>query len=134
MFSKSPKYSTDKAAAMGRIAESLVAPQKSMVDRIKLNALGLRTQLVDAMAPVEKFAEYLGKQTEDSLRATQLMFNVRMHGEISHFMGLAASTGVVRRQEVKRDDGRTEYLLRAEEGANLKDVMRELKDVPGMDP
>jgi len=134
MFSKSPKYSTDKAAAMGRIAESLVAPQKSMVDRIKLNALGLRTQLVDAMAPVEKFAEYLGKQTEDSLRATQLMYNVRMHGETSHFMGLAASTGVVRRQEVKRDDGRTEYILRAEEGANLKDVMRELKDVPGMDP
>lgn len=134
MFSKSPKYSTDKAAAMGRIAESLVAPQKSMVDRIKLNALGLRTQLVDAMAPVEKFAEYLGKETGDSLRATQLMYNVRMHGETSHFMGLAASTGVVRRQEVKRDDGRTEYILRAEEGANLKDVMRELKDVPGMDP
>jgi len=121
LFSRKTTYTPGLADA-GRVAEQLVGGQRSFLDKVKANLFGFRTQIVDMRASLEK----VSFANMDELKATQLMYNIRMYDQRNHFVSESLATGVPERKEIIRDDGQKEFVIEAKPGANVKQMMERL--------
>jgi hypothetical protein len=104
-----------------RVANQLVAEQPTWLDKLKANFLGtgFRTQFIDKLDPVEKALKQ-GKVEE--LKAAQALFYLRMYDQRMHYTSQAVYEGAPAIVEKTRRDGRTERMIEAQPGANLKQV------------
>lgn len=101
--------------------KGIVAEQKGIIDRVKGEATGmiLETKYIDRFAPLQAVA----KKMEDSLKATQMMYYLRMHDQRMSFVSEVASHGPL--DIVKANDGKG-FVIRSNEGANLSDMAKAL--------
>lgn len=104
-------------------SDKIVAKEKSFVDKIKGEATGLifQTKYVDRFAPIQAVA----RKMEDSLKATQLMYFLRMHDQRMAFTSEVASNGPLNLQPAKDGKG---LIIESTPGANLADMAAALKD------
>jgi DNA-binding Lrp family transcriptional regulator len=101
--------------------KGIIAEQKGIIDRVKGEATGMifETKYVDRLAPIAAVA----KKMEDSLKATQMMYYLRMHDQRMSFVSEVASHGPL--DLVKANDGKG-FVIRSIEGANLSDMAKAL--------
>jgi hypothetical protein len=101
--------------------KGIVAEQKGIIDRVKGEATGmiLETKYIDRLAPIAAVA----KRMVDSLKATQMMYYLRMHDQRMSFVSEVASHGPL--DLVKANDGKG-FVIRSIEGANLSDMAKAL--------
>jgi hypothetical protein len=101
--------------------KGIVADQKSFVDRIRGEATGMifETKYIDQFAPLQAVA----KRMVDSLKATQMMYYLRMHGQRMSFVSEITSNGPL--DLVKASDGKG-FVIRSVKGANLVDMVAAL--------
>lgn len=104
-------------------SDKIVAKEKSLVDKIKGEATGLifKTKYIDRFAPLQAVAN----QMRDSLKATQLMYFLRMHDQRMAFTSEVASNGPLNLQPAKDGKG---LIIESTPGANLADMAAALKD------
>jgi hypothetical protein len=104
-------------------SDKIVAKEKSLVDKIKGEATGLifKTKYVDRFAPVQAVAS----QMKDSLKATQLMYFLRMHDQRMAITSEVASSGPIDLKTAKDGKG---LIIESTPGANLQDMAAALKD------
>jgi hypothetical protein len=104
-------------------SDKIVAKEKSLVDKIKGEATGLifKTKYVDRFAPVQAVAS----QMKDSLKATQLMYFLRMHDQRMAITSEVASSGPIELKTAKDGKG---LIIESTPGANLQDMAAALKD------
>jgi hypothetical protein len=104
-------------------SDKIVAREKSLIDKIKGEATGLifKTKYVDRFAPVQAVAS----QMKDSLKATQLMYFLRMHDQRMAITSEVASSGPIDLKTAKDGKG---LIIESTPGANLKDMAAALKD------
>jgi hypothetical protein len=104
-------------------SDKIVAREKSLVDKIKGEATGLifKTKYVDRFAPVQAVAS----QMKDSLKATQLMYFLRMHDQRMAITSEVASSGPIDLKTAKDGKG---LIIESTPGANLQDMAAALKD------
>ena len=102
--------------------DGVVAEQKPLIDRIKGEATGLifKTKYIDRFAPVQAVANKM----EDSLKATQLMYFLRMHDQRMAWNSEIASNGPIDLRPAKDGKG---LVVESTPGANLKDMANALK-------
>jgi hypothetical protein len=128
LFSRQPKYNANMAKA-GRITDQLVSERPGFFAKLKENMLGMgfRTRFIDSLAPLEKIAG----QVTDAVKATQMMYYLRMYGQRMNFTSLAITDGVPQLVEKKREDGGSEWIIESVPGVNIKDIVGTLsaKDV-----
>jgi hypothetical protein len=101
--------------------KGIVAEQKSFIDRIRGEATGMifETKYIDQFAPLQAVA----KKMTDSLKATQMMYYLRMHGQRMSFVSEITSNGPL--DLVKASDGKG-FVIRSVKGANLVDMVAAL--------
>ena len=101
--------------------KGIIAEQKGIIDRVKGEATGmiLETKYIDRLAPIAAVA----KKMVDSLKATQMMYYLRMHDQRMSFVSEVASHGPL--DIVKANDGKG-FVIRSTEGANLSDMAKAL--------
>jgi hypothetical protein len=104
-------------------SDKIVAKEKPLKDKILGNAAGLTfiTKYIDRFAPVQAVV----KQMQDSLKATQLMYFLRMHDQRMSFTSEIASSGPLNLQPAPDGKG---LMIKSTPGANLKDMAAALKD------
>jgi hypothetical protein len=104
-------------------SDKIVAKEKSFIDKIKGEATGLifKTKYIDRFAPVEA----VSKGMEDPLKATQLMYFLRMHDQRMAWTSEVASNGPMALK--KAADGKG-LILETTPGANLKDMAAALRE------
>jgi hypothetical protein len=104
-------------------SDKIVAREKSLIDKIKGEATGLifKTKYIDRFAPVQAVAS----QMKDSLKATQLMYFLRMHDQRMSFTSEVASSGPIDLKPAKDGKG---LVIESTPGANLQDMAAALKD------
>ena len=124
LFSKTTKYAPSLSEA-GKVADKLIAPQRSFMGKLKANLLGFRVQVVDRLDPfVKAFERSVSAGLLSDLKATQAMYYLRMQGQQMHFTSQAISDGAPMLVEKQRKDGETEYVIEAKaDGANIKKVV-----------
>jgi hypothetical protein len=103
------------------MTKGIVAEQKSWLDKIRGEASGMifETKYVDQFAPMQAVA----KKMEDSLKATQMMYYLRMHGQRMSFVSEVASNGPL--DIVKASDGKG-YIIESQRGASLAEMAKAL--------
>jgi hypothetical protein len=103
-------------------SNSVVAGQKSFKDRILGTASGLlfKTKYIDRFAPVQAVVDKM----KDSLKATQLMYFLRMHDQRMSWTSEIASNGAL--DLVPAKDGKG-LIIESIQGANLKEMAAALK-------
>lgn len=103
-----------------------IAKQKPWLDRIRGEATGLifQTKYIDRFAPVMKVLE----SVKDSLKATQLMYFLRMHDQRMSWTAETTSTGAPKIVEKTRANGDVERIIETQPGANLKDMAVALRE------
>jgi len=113
-------------ATANRVADSLIAKEKGVIQNLKDNFLGMgfRAQFVDKLAPLE---EALKKGGIDQKKALQAMYYLRMYDQRMHFTSQAISDGVPEIVEKARKDGGTERLIETKPGANISQIVDILK-------
>lgn len=110
-------------------SSKLIAEKEGLWKQVQANlGLGFRTQFLDRLAPIEKAAGML----TDSLRGSQMMYYMRMIGQTMNFVQQSVGRGVPQLTAIKRDDGRTEYVFQSQDTTSLADVVKTLKETPGM--
>jgi hypothetical protein len=104
-------------------SDKIVAKEKSLKDRIKGEATGLifKTKYVDRFAPVQAVVN----EMKDSLKATQLMYFLRMHDQRMAITSEIASSGPIDLKTAKDGKG---LIIESTPGANLQDMAAALKD------
>ena len=113
------------------LAERIIADKPSMQQQIDANlGLNFRTKWLDRLAPLEKIAQTM----MDPLKGTQMMFFLRMADQKMSFTQQAVANGVPQKVAIKRADGRTEYVIESQKGANLANIAKTLGKAPGMNP
>ena len=113
------------------LAERIIADKPSMQQQIDANlGLNFRTKWLDRLAPLEKIAQTM----MDPLKGTQMMFFLRMADQKMSFTQQAVANGVPQKVAIKRADGRTEYIIESQKGANLANIAKTLGKAPGMNP
>ena len=102
-------------------AKGIIAEQKPFLDRIRGDATGMifETKYVDQFAPVQAVSEKM----KDSLKATQMMYYLRMHGQRMSFVSEIASKGPL--DMVKAKDGKG-VIYESQAGASLADMAKAL--------
>jgi hypothetical protein len=112
-----------------RVANQIIGKQPTVLDSIKKNLFGLsfRTQVIDALAPLEQIAY----TSMDPLKGAQMMYYLRKYGMRNNMTQEAIENGVAQVQEITRPDGQKERIIEAVQGANIKDIVKRLaaKDV-----
>jgi antitoxin component YwqK of YwqJK toxin-antitoxin module len=112
-----------------RVANQIIGKQPTIIDSIKKNLFGLsfRTQVIDALAPLEQIAN----TSMDALNGSQMMYYLRKYGMRNHMTAEAIETGVPQIKEITRADGQKEWVIEAVPGNNIKDAVKRLatKDV-----
>jgi len=103
-------------------SNNVVAGQKLLRDRIFGTATGLlfKTKYIDRFAPVQAVVDKM----KDSLKATQLMYFLRMHDQRMSWTSEIASNGAL--DLVPAKDGKG-LIIESIQGANLKDMAAALK-------
>ncbi len=103
--------------------DGVIAQQKPLKDRILGEATGLifKTKYIDRFAPVQAVVNKM----QDSLKATQLMYFLRMHDQRMAFNSEIASNGPIDLKPAKDGKG---LIIESTPGANLKDMAAALKD------
>jgi hypothetical protein len=126
VFSGKPAIANAGFADVLSSTDGVIAQQKSLKDRILGEATGLifKTKYIDRFAP----AQAVAKQMEDSLKATQLMYFLRMHDQRMAWNSEIASNGPIDLVAKKNKEGKTEYIVESIPGANLKDMAAVLKN------
>lgn len=106
--------------------DGIVASQKPWLSRIRGEATGLifKTKYIDQFAPVEKVLE----SQKDPLKATQLMYFLRMWGQRMAFTSEVASNGALKLVEKKRADGTKELIVESQGDISLAKIAEALKD------
>ena len=124
LFNVHPTYN-NKFADVAKETAAMVAMPKGILSSVRANSSGLawRTKLIDRFAPVEKVAEKM----KDSLKATQLMYFLRMHDQRMTWVGEITSRGPIDLVEKTRKDGTKEILIESQEGASLKKIAEALR-------
>jgi hypothetical protein len=104
-------------------SDKIVAKEKSTLDKIKGEATGMifKTKYIDRFAPIQAVAS----QMKDSLKATQLMYFLRMHDQRMSFTSEVASNGPL---DLKKAADGKGFVIESTPGANLKDMAAALKD------
>jgi hypothetical protein len=104
-------------------SDKIVAKEKSLIDKIKGEATGMifKTKYIDRFAPIQAVAN----EMKDSLKATQLMYFLRMHDQRMSFTSEVASSGPLDLKPAKDGKG---MVIESTPGANLKDMATALKD------
>lgn len=112
------------AGFIGVLSDSnnVVAGQKSLRDRIFGTATGLlfKTKYIDRFAPVQAVVDKM----KDSLKATQLMYFLRMHDQRMSWTSEIASNGALDLVQAKDGKG---LIIESIQGANLKEMAAALK-------
>ena len=112
-----------------RVANQIIGKQPTVLDNIKKTLFGLsfRTQVIDALAPLEQIAY----TSMDPLKGAQMMYYLRKYGMRNNMTQEAIENGVAQVQEITRPDGQKERIIEAVQGANIKDIVKRLaaKDV-----
>lgn len=122
LFSSKPSTATGEFADVLRTAGSIVAKQKPWRDRMfgELTGLTFQTKYLDRFAPVQKLLE----KTRDSLKATQLMYFLRMHDQRMAWTSEIASYGAAVLKPAKDGKG---LIIESQKGANLAQIAEALK-------
>lgn len=123
-FSQKVQYAKDDDPALQALDAAIIARPTPVLDTIKANILGFRAQFIDRLDPLEKIASTM----EDSLKATQMMYWGRMYGQRNNFMAEVSANGPLRVEQAKRQDGRTEYMVKSKSGASLRKIADILRD------
>lgn len=123
-FSAKPIFN-DKFRQVANATSGLVYRQKPLRDRIlgELSGLIFQTKYIDRFAPVLKVLD----KARDSLKATQLMYYLRMHDQRMAWTSQIASYGPAILKKVARAGGGEEFLIETDKGANLKDIAEALR-------
>lgn len=123
LFSAKPAVANAGFANVLSSMDGVIAQQKSLKDRILGEATGLifKTKYIDRFAPVQAVANKM----KDSLKATQLMYFLRMHDQRMAFNSEIASNGPLDLKPAKDGKG---LIIESTPGANLKDMAAALKD------
>jgi hypothetical protein len=126
LFSDKPPVANPGFQYIVSSADKILATQKPWKDIIKGGLAGLvfKTKYVDRFAPLQKIARGM----EDSLKASQLMYFLRMHDQRMAFTSQVASYGPNVLKEKTRADGQREFLVESEEGASLAKIAKTLRD------
>lgn len=122
-FSQKLEYAKGDDAALQKLDAALIKQPTPIMDAIKANILGFRTQFIDRLDPLEKIASAMG----DSLKATQMMYWARMYGQRNNFMAEVSSNGPLSVEQTKRADGRVEYMVKSKSGASLQKIAEVLR-------
>lgn len=124
VFRNAPRYSADVPENVIKTANKVVAAPPGVFDKVKANNswLAVRTQFIDRFEPLERVAE----QMKDSLKATQMMYYLRMFDQRMSFTSEVANNGALILDKKKRDDGKEEFVVRSGGTTSLKDVANEL--------
>jgi hypothetical protein len=99
--------------------KGIVAEQANLTDKVKAFFIGFETKYVDRFAPLQTVA----KKMTDSLKATQMMYYLRMHDQRMSFVSEITSNGPL--DLVKASDGKG-FVIRSVKGANLVDMVAAL--------
>jgi hypothetical protein len=99
--------------------KGIVAEQADLMDKVKAFFIGFETKYVDRFAPIQTVA----KKMTDSLKATQMMYYLRMHDQRMSFVSEITSNGPL--DLVKASDGKG-FVIRSVKGANLVDMVAAL--------
>jgi len=123
LFSSAPSTATGEFANVLRSAGKIVAQQKPLRDRLfgELTGLVFQTKYLDRFAPVQKVLE----KTRNSLKATQLMYFLRMHDQRMAWTSEIASHGAAVLRAAKDGKG---LIIESKDGANLKQIAEALTD------
>jgi hypothetical protein len=122
LFSSKPSTATGEFANVLRTAGRIVAEQKPWHDRLfgELTGLVFQTKYLDRFAPVQKLLD----KTRESLKATQLMYFLRMHDQRMAWTSEIASHGAAVLRAAKDGKG---LIIESKDGANLKQVAEALR-------
>jgi hypothetical protein len=122
LFSSKPSTATGEFANVLRSAGRIVAQQKPWHDRLfgELTGLTFQTKYLDRFAPVQKVLE----KTRNSLKATQLMYFLRMHDQRMAWTSEIASHGAAILRAAKDGKG---LIIESKDAANLKQVAEALR-------
>jgi hypothetical protein len=122
LFSSKPSTATGEFASVLRSAGRIVAQQKPWHDRLfgELTGLTFQTKYLDRFAPVQKVLE----KTRNSLKATQLMYFLRMHDQRMAWTSEIASHGAAVLRAAKDGKG---LIIESKDGANLKQIAEALR-------
>ncbi len=125
LFSRKPTYANPEMERLGRTTDKFVAKNKTMFEKIRAAATGIsfETMLVDRFAGFERLAKYM-----DQLKGSQMLMYLRQYDQRMHMVQQSIENGAPIRKEITRADGRKEYIIESKEGANIKNVIRILKD------
>ena len=125
LFNSKPVFNA-KFQAVADMTKDLVYRQKPIRDRVlgELTGLIFQTKYIDRFAPVMKVLE----KAKDSLKATQLMYYLRMHDQRMAWTSQIASAGPAILKKVPRKGGGEEFLIETDKGATLKDVAAALRE------
>jgi hypothetical protein len=120
LFSRAVQYN-ESFADVGSILDKAIAKDRSAISRLKENfaGMGFRTQWIDKLDPLQKIAD----TSMEALKATQMMYYLRMYEQRNHFTSQAISNGVPELVEKTRRDGRKEWIIESQTGAKIKDVV-----------
>jgi hypothetical protein len=123
VFSGKPAVANAGFEDVLEYSDKIVAKEKSLIDKIKGEATGLifKTKYIDRFAPIQAVAN----EMKDALKATQLMYFLRMHDQRMSFTSEVASNGPLDLKPAKDGKG---IIIESEPGANLKDMAAALKD------
>lgn len=124
VFRSAPRYGADVPENVIKTANKIVATPPGVFDKVKANNswLAIRTQFIDRFEPLERVAA----EMKDSLKATQMLYYLRMFDQRMSFTSEVTNNGALILDKKKRDDGQEEIVVRSGGTASLKDVATEL--------
>lgn len=132
LFSRAPAYASPEMAAVADKLDPFVTKQRGVTERVRAAAggfLGLETQLVDRFAGFERLSKYLPEHL-----GTQMMYYLRMYDQRMNMVSQAVANGAPSLVTKTRKDGKTERLIEAKEGPNIKrtvEILREANPMVG---
>ena len=119
LFSNKPAVANDAFTGALKVTDGIIATQATFRNRVKAFFIGFETMYVDRFAPMLAVA----KKMVDSLKATQMMYYLRMHDQRMAFTSEVASHGPL--DIVPAKDGKG-FVIRSIEGANLVNLVEAL--------
>lgn len=129
---RTAKYASPEMEAAAKKLDPFVAKQRNVNERVRAASggfLGLETMLVDRFAGFERLAKYLPEHL-----GTQMMYYLRMYDMRMNMVSEAVANGAPSLVTKTRKDGKTERLLEAKEGPNIKrtvEILREANPMVG---
>jgi hypothetical protein len=119
-FRSAPAKATPAFESVLNSTNGIVAQQKSLRDKAKAFLVGFETAYIDRFAPIQKVLEPI----KDSLKATQLMYYLRMHDQRMAFTSEVLSNGPI--DVVPAKDGKG-FIIESKKGTSFIDVVEALK-------